>query len=170
MRLLPNPFLPPRALLSPGTRILQQVPRLKRSMADVIHGRGKKEEGREISQLFAVETSLSSAEGLWHLLGRSRGVGCSCSPWEKVISKSARPLPLRKSEFPIGFPLFGFVGVSRLSGGVLWTIPELLSCCLVLLNAPPELILSCTEPGCVTLPGSSRLNSRERICPVFRQF
>lgn len=30
-------------------------------MADVIHGRGKKEEGAEIFQLFPVEASLSSA-------------------------------------------------------------------------------------------------------------
>lgn len=65
-------------------------------MADVIHGRGKKEEGREISQLFAVETSLGSAEGLWHLLEGSRGAGCSCSAWEKVISKSAQPSAFQK--------------------------------------------------------------------------
>lgn len=75
-------------------------------------------------------------------------MGCSCSSREKVISESARPMARRKSEFPAGSSVFGFVGISRLSGGALCTIAELFSCYLVFLNAPPKLILSWTESDC----------------------
>lgn len=79
-------------------------------MADVIHGKGEKEEGGEILQLCAVETPPQFCPGALAPPGREQRSGVSMQGWGKGDFKVSPDSALGKSEFPTGSSLFGFVG------------------------------------------------------------
>lgn len=106
MRLLPSPFLPPE----PWNSYFTPSTCLKRSMPDVIHGRGKKEEGGEIFQLFAVEIPLSSAEGALAPPGRKKRSEVFMQCWGKGDFKVSLAENLNFQQVPACLGLQGSPG------------------------------------------------------------
>lgn len=157
-------------------------------MADVIHGRRKRESdlpasccGKFLRFCWGAFAPLGKEQQSWHAVPAA---------WERVISKSVSPPPFRApSKFPKASHVFGFARVSRLSRAT-WTALDcpnyrensslidfttahdhffcaFISCCLMIISPPPHATKQQQQTQIKTKQKNPPKHEPHRISSVF---